>query len=89
MNRFPAPGSVLVLDNWSGHNKIRITALCHPFGVLVVYLPPYSYDFSPIEPVFHITKHHMKVRHGQEGDNFLPVQELFRQELITAITKSM
>ena len=87
MGQFPEPDSVLILDNWSGHDKNRIETLCHPAKIVVIFLPPYSYDFSPIEPVFHISKHHMQVVHGQQGDELIfSMKEFFRQSLITAIT---
>jgi transposase len=52
MNRFPAPNSVLVMDNASWHRDKRTRTLCAEFGVLLIYLPPYSPDLNPIEAYF-------------------------------------
>jgi transposase len=42
-------GDVLVLDNLSAHHDSRVVPLCLARGVRVIYLPPYSHDFNPIE----------------------------------------
>ena len=64
MNPFPGDRSVLLMDNASTHVKIDIYNMCAEFGVMVVFLPPYSYDFSPIEPVFHLAKAHIRKKWG-------------------------
>ena len=45
-------GQVVVLDNASAHHDGRIAELVAACGCRLVYLPPYSPDFSPIELVF-------------------------------------
>ena len=50
--RWPEPRSVLVMDNASIHHSDRIQAMCREAGVILVYLPPYSPDFNPIEEFF-------------------------------------
>ncbi|KAL8284352.1 hypothetical protein RB597_005053 [Gaeumannomyces tritici] len=52
MNRFPGPDSILVMDNASWHKDPQVDALCRRFGVMLLYLPPYSPDFNPIEAYF-------------------------------------
>jgi transposase len=42
-------GDVIVLDNLTSHHDSRIAPLCALAGVRVIYLPPYSHDFNPIE----------------------------------------
>jgi hypothetical protein len=46
---FPKPNSVLVMDNASFHHTERIKQMCRDAGVKLLYLPPYSPDFNPIE----------------------------------------
>jgi len=41
---------VLVLDNLPAHKDPRVGPLCAANGIKVLYLPPYSLDFNPIEP---------------------------------------
>ena len=64
MNPYPQPRSVLILDNASPHSKVRIEQVCDAVGVIVIWLPPYSYDFNPIELAFKNTKCLLKNRHG-------------------------
>lgn len=42
-------GDVLVLDNLSAHHDPRVVSSCAAVGIEVLYLPPYSPDFNPIE----------------------------------------
>jgi len=43
------PGMVLVLDNASFHKSKRIIDLIEAAGCRIIFLPPYSPDFNPIE----------------------------------------
>jgi transposase len=45
-------GQVVVMDNLSAHKGERIRELLESAGCELVYLPPYSPDFSPIEEAF-------------------------------------
>lgn len=42
-------GDVVVMDNLAAHRRPAIAAMVASVGALVVYLPPYSPDFNPIE----------------------------------------
>jgi transposase len=43
------PGDVLFMDNLSAHKVAGIEALIEARGAHLIYLPPYSPDFNPIE----------------------------------------
>ena len=43
------PGQVVILDNASFHQGGRIRELIEECGCHLLYLPPYSPDFNPIE----------------------------------------
>jgi transposase len=43
------PGDVLFMDNLSAHKVAGIEALIEARGAQLIYLPPYSPDFNPIE----------------------------------------
>jgi len=43
------PGMVLIIDNASFHKSPKITALVESVGCRIIFLPPYSPDFNPIE----------------------------------------
>ena len=46
------PNSVAVLDNCSIHHVQEVTQLFKDARILVLFLPPYSPDFMPIEKTF-------------------------------------
>jgi len=43
------PGDILIIDNLPAHKSARVTAAVDGAGCMLVYLPPYSPDFNPIE----------------------------------------
>ena len=45
-------GDLVVLDNLSSHKGSKVVALIQATGADVLYLPPYSPDFNPIELAF-------------------------------------
>ena len=47
-----APGDVVVMDNLGSHKVAGIKEAIEKVGARVLYLPPYSPDFNPIEQVF-------------------------------------
>jgi transposase len=46
------PGQVVVMDNLSAHKGSRVRELIAGKGCELIYLPPYSPDFNPIEEAF-------------------------------------
>lgn len=53
-------GQVILLDNASAHHGGRIEELIAARGCRLVYLPPYSPDFSPIELAISKTKGNLR-----------------------------
>ena len=45
-------GDIVVMDNLSSHKRPEVCALIEAAGGRVLYLPPYSPDFNPIEKAF-------------------------------------
>jgi transposase len=43
------PGQIVVLDNLSSHKDGRVKGIIEGRGCELLYLPPYSPDFNPIE----------------------------------------
>jgi hypothetical protein len=66
-NPFPAPRSVLIFDNSNVHNQLDIYALCAVYCVIALFLPPYSYEYNPIELAFKDGKQLMKSTHGLDA----------------------
>jgi transposase len=46
------PGQVVVVDNLSAHKGASIREVIEARGCLLLFLPPYSPDFTPIEQAF-------------------------------------
>ncbi len=46
------PGQVVVMDNLSAHKGGRVREIVEGRGCGLLYLPPYSPDFNPIEQAF-------------------------------------
>ncbi|EUC57295.1 DDE family endonuclease [Rhizoctonia solani AG-3 Rhs1AP] len=68
MNPWPRPNSVLVMDNAPIHKTGGIRELVEARGCRLLYLPPYSPQFNPIEEAFSVIKARIR-RHRNE---FLP-----------------
>lgn len=46
------PGDVVVMDNLPGHRLPKVRQLIESVGAKLLYLPPYSPDFNPIEMIW-------------------------------------
>jgi transposase len=46
------PGDIVVMDNLASHKVAGVRTAIEAVGARLVYLPPYSPDFNPIEQVF-------------------------------------
>ena len=57
---FIPKGSVLVLDNARIHQSESLKRKVEAAGCSLLFLPPYSPDFSPIEPVWAWLKHFVR-----------------------------
>ncbi len=53
-------GDVIVLDNLGAHRASRIEEITAQCGATVLWLPPYSPDFSPIELMWSKVKAYLK-----------------------------
>jgi transposase len=47
-----APGDMVIMDNLSSHKGPMVRAMIEAAGATLLYLPPYSPDFNPIENAF-------------------------------------
>ena len=54
------PGAVVVLDNLGAHKVKGVEELIESAGARLVYLPPYSPDFNPIELAWSKAKNHLR-----------------------------
>jgi transposase len=63
-------GDIIVMDNLAAHHDARVLGLCTAHGVDVVYLPPYSPDFNPIESAWALQKQFVR-RHAPRSKDAL------------------
>jgi transposase len=54
------PGDIVVMDNLSSHKGLAVSIMIAEPGATLLYLPPYSPDFNPIEKAFSKLKAHLR-----------------------------
>lgn len=54
------PGDIVVMDNLSSHKSEDVREIIEAAGASLLYLPPYSPDFNPIEQAFSKMKAHLR-----------------------------
>lgn len=54
------PGETVVMDNLPPHKNPRVKTLIESAGCRLLYLPPYSPDFNPIENMWSKVKSHLR-----------------------------
>jgi transposase len=54
------PGDVVIMDNLSSHKGPCVREMIEAAGARLLYLPPYSPDFNPIEKAFSKLKAHLR-----------------------------
>jgi transposase len=55
-------GSVVLLDNVAFHKSLIVSEIASRYGVRILYTPPYSPQFNPIENFFSALKHEFRRR---------------------------
>ena len=55
-----SPGNVMIMDNLSSHKALAVRAAIEAVGARLLFLPPYSTDFNPIEMAFFELKAHLR-----------------------------
>ena len=54
------PGDIVIMDNLSSHKGPRVREMIEAAKASLLYLPPYSPDFNPIENAFSKLKAHLR-----------------------------
>ncbi len=65
------PGQTVVLDNLAVHKSAAAQALVEAAGCRLLFLPPYSPDLNPIEPVFAKVKTALRSSAARTRDDLL------------------
>jgi len=55
-----SPGDIVIMDNLSNHKVPAAREAIEAAGATLLFLPPYSPDFNPIEPAFSKLKAHLR-----------------------------
>ena len=78
------PGDLVILDNLSSHKGPRVGRLLRAVQADVLYLPPYSPDFNPIENAF------SKIKQGLRSLGLRVMTELWAaiQPVLDRVTSS-
>ena len=61
------PHDIVLLDNLKAHKAPDVRRLVEARGATLRYLPPYSHDFSPIEPAWGLVKRHIRTHAPRTG----------------------
>ncbi len=62
------PGDVVVLDNLRVHKAPAVAQALAAFGARLLFLPPYSPDFTPVELAFSKLKAHLRTAQARTRD---------------------
>ena len=63
------PGAIVIMDNLSSHKSPRTRQLIEAAGARLLFLPPYSPDFNPIEMAFSKLKAFLKKTSARTKDD--------------------
>ncbi len=64
-------GQIVIMDNLSAHKSERVRELIEESGCEVLYLPPYSPDYNPIEEAFSKIKGILKKARAQSRETLV------------------
>jgi transposase len=64
-------GEIVVMDNLQPHKHDRVRRAIEAAGATLVYLPPYSPDFNPIEPMWSKVKQSLRSAAARTFDALL------------------
>lgn len=71
LRRIVRRGDIVVMDNLSAHKDPKVIRLIQRSGAAVWYLPPYSPDFNPIEPMWSKVKEILRALKARTAEALL------------------
>ncbi|KQP09183.1 DDE endonuclease [Methylobacterium sp. Leaf93] len=72
------PGDTVILDNLNAHKVAGVREAIEAVGARVLYLPPYSPEFNPIEQVFAKVKALLRTAASRTADDLtIAIREAF------------
>ena len=81
------PGDVVILDNLATHKIRGVREAIEAVGARLLYLPPYSPDFNPIEPMWSKVKQILRSKAPRTEDELLGAAKIAFHAISTADCK--
>jgi len=81
------PGDVVILDNLSTHKIRGVREAVEAVGARLLYLPPYSPDFHPIEPMWSKIKQILRSHAPRTEEQLLQAAQTAFNSITTADCK--
>jgi transposase len=81
------PGEVVILDNLATHKIRGVREVLEASGARLLYLPPYSPDFNPIEPMWSKIKQILRGHSPRTEKQLLRAAKIAFQSISTADCK--
>jgi len=81
------PGDVVILDNLSTHKVRGVRKAIEAVGARLLYLPPYSPDFNPIEPMWSKIKQILRSHAPRTEEELLGAAKIAFQSISRADCK--
>lgn len=73
------------MDSASFHHTEKVTQMCRDAGVVLLYLPPYSPDFNPIERFFGELKNYIRMVWQDQVNLIQRDFQLFLEECVDVV----
>ncbi len=81
------PGEVVILDNLATHKIRGVREVIEAAGARLLYLPPYSPDFNPIEPMWSKIKQILRSHAPRTDEQLLRAAKIAFQAVTAADCK--
>ena len=78
------PKSIAVMDNCSVNHVEEVYDVFNTAGILLLFLPPYSPDYNPIEEAFSYVKWYLR-----EHDDILQIRQIDPYPIIMSAFESI
>jgi len=81
------PGDVVILDNLATHKMRGVRQAIEAVGARLLYLPPYSPDFNPIEPMWSKIKQVLRSRAPRTEEQLLQAAKIAFNSVSTRLQR--
>jgi transposase len=78
------PGDIVIMDNLRSHKVLGVAEIIESAGATILYLPPYSPDFNPIEQMWSKIKAYLRMVKARSVDALMRAIPLAFQTVCTS-----